>query len=102
MIALSGGNINAALFAVTLQIIKRKGLIYLQMISITKDEKDAIIKKFPKAHIVRTMASKSKRHHYYCTEEKPVIRHLTQIRSCTASSNASKEDGSYTDRTNTR
>lgn len=70
------------------------------MISITKDEKDAITKRFSKAHIVRTMVSHSKRHHYYCTEERPVIRYLTQFRSGMADSNTSKGGGGYTDRAN--
>ena len=38
------------------------------MILITKEEKDAISKFFPDAHIVRTMRQKSKRHRYYCEE----------------------------------
>lgn len=50
------------------------------MVSITKEEKVAISKLFPKAHIVRTMKQKSKRHHYYCEESKGVMRYLNETR----------------------
>lgn len=52
-----------------------------KMISITKDEKMIINKKFPKVHIVRTMRQKSKRHHYYCEENRRVIALLKILRS---------------------
>lgn len=39
------------------------------MIAITLSEKEAIREKFPRVHIVRTMKSDSKRHHYYMVEE---------------------------------
>lgn len=51
------------------------------MVMINKAEKDAIAKKFPTVHIVRTMRQKSKRHRYYCEEAKPVMRFLEQLRN---------------------
>lgn len=51
------------------------------MIAITKQEKEMIIKRFPNVHIVRTMKSKSKRHHYYCEESRGVMSLLAQKRS---------------------
>lgn len=50
------------------------------MIAITKDEKTMINTKFPKAHIVRTMKQKSKRHRYYCEETDYVMSFLKQLR----------------------
>ena len=50
------------------------------MIAISKQEKEAIAKRFPKVHIVRTMKKKSKRHRYYCEESKGVIRYLDEFR----------------------
>lgn len=59
------------------------------MIAITKAEKDAIRERFPNVNIVRTMRLKSKRHHYYCEETKPVSRFLKQMREsgCVTNSN---------------
>ncbi len=51
------------------------------MVMINKAEKDAIAKKFPYVHIVRTMRQKSKRHRYYCEEAKPAMRYLEQLRN---------------------
>lgn len=51
------------------------------MVAITKDEKDKILEKFPKAYIVRTMKQKSKRHHYFCEEYRPILRYLNRIRN---------------------
>lgn len=50
------------------------------MIAIDKAEKEAICARFPNIHIVRTMKQKSKRHHYYCEESKPVLRFLQGMR----------------------
>lgn len=50
------------------------------MIAISKQEKEAIVKRFPKVHIVRTMKKKSKRHRYYCEESKGVMRYLDEVR----------------------
>lgn len=51
------------------------------MISINKQEKEAIKKRFPDAHVVRTMKQKSKRHHYYCEETRTVINFLSALRN---------------------
>lgn len=51
------------------------------MVAITKSEKEVIAKQFPKAHIVRTMKQKSKRHHYYCEETRAVMKCLNEIRN---------------------
>ena len=61
------------------------------MILITKEEKDAISKLYPDAHIVRTMRQKSKRHRYYCEESTGVMRYLTQARTVYGTS--SQKDG---------
>ena len=50
------------------------------MIAISKQEKEAIVKRFPNFHIVRTMKQKSKRHRYYCEESKGVMRYLEETR----------------------
>lgn len=50
------------------------------MIAISKQEKEAIVKRFPNVHIVRTMKQKSKRHRYYCEESKGVMRYLEEAR----------------------
>lgn len=50
------------------------------MIAINKSEKEVISSRFPNVHIVRTMKQKSKRHHYYCEESKPVMRILKELR----------------------
>ena len=39
------------------------------MISITREEKQAVLERYPNVHIVRTMKQDSKRHHYFMTEE---------------------------------
>ncbi len=54
------------------------------MVAITKTEKEAIAKRFPNVHIVRTMKQKSKRHHYYCEESRAVMRYLEQLRNTSA------------------
>lgn len=50
------------------------------MIAISKQEKEAIVKRFPNVHIVRTMKQKSKRHRYYCEESRGVISYLDETR----------------------
>lgn len=50
------------------------------MIAINKSEKEVISKRLPNVHIVRTMKQKSKRHHYYCEENKQVMKLLSEIR----------------------
>ncbi len=51
------------------------------MIAISKEEKEIISRECPKAHIVRTMKQKSKRHHYYCEESRQVMRVIDRIRN---------------------
>lgn len=51
------------------------------MILISKEEKDAIGRLYPEAHVVRTMRQKSKRHRYYCEESPGVMRYLSQTRA---------------------
>lgn len=51
------------------------------MVAITKQEKEAITKRFPSAHIVRTMKQKSKRHHYFCEETSRVMAYLKSLRA---------------------
>lgn len=72
------------------------------MIAITKAEKDAIIAQFPNVHIVRTMKQKSKRHHYYCEESKPVTRYLNKVRNNGGVTNKSREGDDNTNRKNAR
>lgn len=50
------------------------------MVMITKDEKENILKAFPKLHITRTMKQDSKRHHYYCEEQPRAMRWLEDYR----------------------
>lgn len=57
------------------------------MIAINKDERDIISARFPNVHIVRTMKQKSKRHHYYCEESKPVMRLLREMRDAGGATN---------------
>ena len=51
------------------------------MIAITKAEKEVIREQFPNVHIVRTMKQKSKRHRYYCVEDRRVMRLLDRMRN---------------------
>lgn len=71
----------------------------LQMIAITKAEKDAIRARFPNVNIVRTMKQKSKRHHYYCEETKQVARLLKQMRESDCVTNPARRDVRDADRT---
>lgn len=50
------------------------------MIAITLSEKEAIRERFPRVHIVHTMKSDSKRHHYYMVEEGAPMRLLRSLR----------------------
>ncbi len=50
------------------------------MIAITAEEKKIICKKYPQAHIVRTMKKDSKRHHYYMTEAGAPMNLLRSLR----------------------
>jgi len=57
------------------------------MIAIDKAEKEAIVAQFPTIHITRTMKQKSKRHHYYCEEAKPVMLLLNKMRGTSPTTN---------------
>lgn len=70
------------------------------MIAISKTEKEAISALFPNVHIVRTMKQKSKRHHYYCEESKPVMRYLSKVRNTGEATNKSREGVENTIRKN--
>lgn len=50
------------------------------MIQVNKEEKTAILERFPDVHIVRTMKHDSKRHHYYCEESPRVLHYLDRLR----------------------
>ena len=69
-----------------------------RMIAINKAEKDAISRRFPDVHIVRTMKQKSKRHHYYCEETRQVMRFLKQLRDPEGFKNSGRKDGRNADR----
>ena len=50
------------------------------MVLINKEEAAAMRKRFPDAHIVRTMKQKSKRGRYYCEEAPKMMRYLSELR----------------------
>ena len=50
------------------------------MIKINKDEKEAILERFPYIRIIRTMKQDSKRHHYYMEEVPRAVRYLNKLR----------------------
>ena len=58
------------------------------MVAINKDESMKIRKRFPNAHIVRTMKQKSKRHHYFVEETRRVMAYLNQLRDGKGGANA--------------
>ena len=51
------------------------------MIIINRQERDAIMEKFPDISIVRTMRSDSKRGHYYLEERRDVMKFLRNFRN---------------------
>ena len=51
------------------------------MILINKEESEQIRRKFPYAHIVRTMKQNSKRHRYYCEDSPRVMNYLNELRT---------------------
>ena len=61
------------------------------MILITRDEKQAILEKFPNVHIVRTMKQDSKRHRYYMVEESGPMRLLRKMRGLPEEKSRSKQ-----------
>lgn len=50
------------------------------MIAITLREKEIITSEFPRVHIVRTMKSDSKRHHYFMEEAGGAMRRIRGLR----------------------
>ena len=50
------------------------------MVLISKAEKEAIVERFPRVCIVRTMRQRSSRHRYYCEEAPQVMRFLNKLR----------------------
>lgn len=61
-------------------------------------EKQAISKKFPRVHIVRTMKSDSKRHHYYCEEQRDAMRFLKELRGEPIRKNRNNGKGAFNER----
>ena len=70
------------------------------MIPISKQEKEAILEEYPHTHVVRTMKQKSKRHRYYCEENKRVMNLLENLRSPEPAANNDRKDDRYSDRKN--
>lgn len=54
------------------------------MISITREEKQAVLERYPNVHIVRTMKQDSKRHHYFMTEEFGPMQIIKKMRGLPA------------------
>ena len=54
------------------------------MISITKQEKDLLVKLFPHYKFPRTMKQDSKRHHYFRTESEELMRPIADSNSAAA------------------
>ena len=71
-----------------------------KLIAINKEEKDAVLAKFPNVHIVRTMKQKSKRHRYYCEESRGVMKLIENMRS--GNTESRKEVGRHTNTKNGR
>ena len=51
------------------------------MVKITTAEKNAVLCKFPNAHIRRTMKQDSGRHHYFCEESLKIMEFLKSYRA---------------------
>lgn len=54
------------------------------MISITKQEKDLLVKLFPHYKFPRTIKQDSKRHHYFCTESEELMRPIANSNAAAA------------------
>ena len=73
------------------------------MILINKEEKELISRFFPNVHITRTMKQKSKRHRYYCEEDKRVMVFLRKLRGESEETERYvRRGGRHTDRKNAR
>ena len=55
----------------------------MNLVQISKSEKEIISKEIPDIHIVRTMKQDSKRHKYYCPETRLAMTLLNKIRTDT-------------------
>lgn len=53
----------------------------MDIVAITLAEKDLLMKVFPDLEFVRTCRQKSKRHNYYITERRDVMRVLRRLRT---------------------
>ena len=51
------------------------------MISISKEEKNAVCAKYPHVHIVRTMRQRSSRHRYYMEEQRDAMGLIRRMRA---------------------
>lgn len=60
-----------------------------KLIAINKEEKEIISKMYPNVHIVRTAKQRSKRHRYYCEENRAAMALLAQLRD-TSGNNVSE------------
>lgn len=50
------------------------------MVMINRQEKEAILERYPNTQMVRTMRQDSKRHHYYCVETREIRDFLRTMR----------------------
>lgn len=50
------------------------------MVAISAEEKKIISERFPRVGIVRTMKQDSKRHHYFCEENREAMKFLRNMR----------------------
>lgn len=50
------------------------------MIGISKEERDALVERYPTAFVVRTMKSNSKRHRYYVEESRTIVKFIADLR----------------------
>lgn len=71
------------------------------LIAINKTEKELIRAFFPNVFIIRTMKHRSKRHHYYCEEDRRVVRFLNERRGIT-DYNSQKGGADHRNRKNAR
>lgn len=54
------------------------------LITITKEEKERLVKLFPNCKFPRTMKQDSKRHHYFCTESEDLMRAIADSNTAAA------------------
>lgn len=50
------------------------------MVLISKEEKEAMVARFPHVLVVRTCKQKSKRHRYYMEESRAAMNYLRELR----------------------